>query len=105
MINNDTFRELALLLPNSAEQPHFERTSFRVNQRIFATLDENNCIACLRLSPVDQSVFSDIGRAAIYPVPNKWGQEGWTFFELKKMRKNILLDALTTAYFRAVTKK
>jgi hypothetical protein len=105
MISTDTFIELALLLPKSNGQPHFEKTSFCVGNKIFATLDIKSEIACLKLSPADQVIFSGIGRSAIYPVPNKWGLLGWTYVELKKVRKNTILDALTMAYAGAVNKK
>jgi len=39
MINIDTFRKLALAFDHVVEQPHFEKTSFRVKKKIFATLD------------------------------------------------------------------
>ncbi len=101
MIKTETFRELALAMPNAVEQPHFEKASFRVNKKIFATLDSINKVACIKLSPVDQNVFTSVNSPAIYPVPNKWGLLGWTNIDLKKVRKNALIDALTTSYFGA----
>jgi len=80
------------------ELPHFEKTSFRIKKKIFATLDLKNNRACLKLSAVDQSVFSDFDSGVIYPIPNKWGKQGWTFIELKKVRKDLFKDALTCAY-------
>ncbi|MBL8016919.1 MAG: MmcQ/YjbR family DNA-binding protein [Ignavibacteria bacterium] len=103
-MTTDTFRELALSMPGSYEAPHFEKRAFRTKKRIFATLDVSNGIACLKLSPVDQSVFTSVNKPAITPVPNKWGLKGWTFFDLKKTRKNIMIDAITTAYFKSIEK-
>jgi predicted DNA-binding protein (MmcQ/YjbR family) len=105
MMSTKTFKELALALPGAEELPHFEKTSYRVNKKIFATLDVQNSIACLKLSPVDQNVFSGISRQAIYPVPNKWGLRGWTYIELDKVRKNLIMDALTAAYYNSAIKK
>ena len=98
MVDIETFRQLALSFPETTEQPHFEKTSFRTKKRIFATLSIENNIACIKLSPVDQSVFCSIDKTIIYPVPNKWGEQGATFIDLKKVRKSILKDALTIAY-------
>ncbi|HVE60183.1 MAG TPA: MmcQ/YjbR family DNA-binding protein [Chitinophagaceae bacterium] len=98
MVDIKTFKELALSFPDTIEQPHFEKTSFRIKKKIFATLSIENNIACLKLSPIDQSVFCSIDKTIIYPVPNKWGQQGATLIDLKKVRKSILKDALTTAY-------
>ena len=104
MISVDTFRQLALSFPGTIELPHFEKTSFRVNKKIFATLDTNKKIASLKLSPTDQSVFCLVDKNIIYPVPNKWGQQGWTLFELAKMKKALMKDALNVAY-QTVTAK
>lgn len=98
MVSIETFRQMALALPDTVELPHFEKTSFRVNKKIFATLDEKNSRACLMLSEIDQSVFSAFDKSVIYPVPNKWGQKGATFVELGSVRKSVLQDALGKAY-------
>lgn len=105
MMSTKTFKELALALPGAEELPHFDKTSFRVNKKIFATLDAQKSLACLKLTPVDQNVFSGISQSAIYPVPNKWGLQGWTYVELEKVRKNLVMDALTTAFYNAVIKR
>lgn len=104
-MTTDTFRELALSMPGSYEAPHFEKTSFRTKKRIFATLDLASGIACLKLLPVDQNVFTSVNKPAITPVPNKWGLQGWTLFDLKKVRKHTIVDAVTTAYFSSISKK
>ncbi|MDQ3142360.1 MAG: MmcQ/YjbR family DNA-binding protein [Bacteroidota bacterium] len=98
MVDIETFTELALSFPGAIELPHFEKTSFRVNKKIFATLDIKLHRACLMLSEIDQSVFSAIDKTVIYPVPNKWGKQGATYVELKMVNKNILKDALNQAY-------
>ena len=97
MVSIETFRQLALSFPDAEELPHFEKASFRIRKKIFATLDVKNNRACLMLSPVDQSVFCAFDPSVIYPVPNKWGKHGATFVELKKVRKDMLKDALTQA--------
>ena len=89
---------MALALPGAIELPHFERASFRVNKRIFATLDEKKKIAVLMFSPIEQSVFCAFDKTVIYPVDNKWGKQGWTLIDLKKVRKDMLKDILTTSY-------
>ena len=98
MVNIESFRKLALSLPDVVEQPHFEKTSFRVNKKIFATLSLENKLACVKLSEIDQSVFCAFDKSIVYPVNNKWGKQGWTYIDLKKVRKDMLADALTTAY-------
>lgn len=98
-MTSQAFKDLALSFPRTEANPHFDRTAFKVTgKRIFATLHEETGTANLKLTPVDQSVFSDFGKDAVYPVPNKWGLQGWTTFELKKIPKGLMLDALDTAY-------
>jgi hypothetical protein len=105
MVNIETFRQMALSLPHTVELPHFEKTSFRVNKKIFATLSEEKSIAMLTLSLIDQSVFCSFDKAIIYPVPGAWGAKGCTYIDLKKIKKIMLKDALTCAYQNILAKK
>lgn len=105
MISNQQFREMALAFAEATEIPHFEKSSFRVNKKIFATLDEGAERACLPLSEIDQSLFITFDTSVIYPVPNKWGKQGWTFIELKKVQGETVLDALKAAYRRVAPKR
>jgi hypothetical protein len=41
----------------------------------------------------------------IYPVPNKWGDKGATTFELIRVSKGVVLEALLSAYNEVVRKK
>ncbi|OJX83253.1 MAG: hypothetical protein BGP01_08210 [Paludibacter sp. 47-17] len=105
MVSIDTFRELALSFPEATEEPHFEKTSFRVKRKIFATYDEVKKRACIKLSEIDQDVFSSADKTNIFPVDNKWGKQGWTLIEMKKVRKELFVDALTTAYCEVAPQK
>jgi hypothetical protein len=98
-------RQLALAFPESTEEPHFEKTSFRVKKKIFATVDQDGQIACIKLSDIDQDVFSKISKGAIYPVNNKWGNQGWTNIDLKQVHPDILKDALRSAYCQVAPQK
>lgn len=96
---------MALQFENSEEQPHFHRQAFRVKGKIiFATLDEKEQTANLRLTEIDQSVFCKIDEQNIHPVPNAWGKKGWTTFHLRHLPKTILKDALQVAYETAANK-
>ena len=105
MVELQTARQTALLLPGTEEHDHFGMPSFRVNNRIFATLWVNEQRMMIKLSPVDQSVFNTFDPAIFYPVPNKWGLKGATFVELVKVRPDMLQDALTLAWQSASSKK
>ncbi len=100
-----TFRNLALSFPEAVEQPHFEKTSFRVAKKIFATLDVKKELLCVKLSEIDQNVFCLFDKAIMYPVPNKWGLQGYTFVDLKTVADDMLVDVLTTGYCQVAPKK
>lgn len=101
----ESFREIALSFPAATEEPHFEKTSFRIGKKIFATLDISKLEATVKLSEIDQNVFSTIASTAIYPVPNSWGKQGWTIMHIDKIPVEMLEDALTTAYNQVCGKK
>jgi len=104
MIDIATARKLALSFEGAVELPHFELTSFRVNKKIFATIDIKKKRVCLLLTLIDQSVFCEFDKSIIYPVPNKWGKKGATYVELQKVHMDIFRDALTTAFCRVAPK-
>ncbi len=101
MVSIDRFRKLALSFPETSEAPHFEKTSFRVKKKIFATYDAAKNQACIKLSEIDQDVFCTVDKTIIFPVANKWGTQGWTLIDLKKVPVRLFADALRTAYCEA----
>ena len=105
MVSIETFRNLAMSFPNATEEPHFEKISFRVNKKIFATFDEKNNRAVLKLNEIDQSVFCASSEMIFYPIPNKWGKQGWTIVELSKVRPEMFEDALIRSYENVISKK
>ena len=98
MVNIETVRKLALSFDETEEQDHWGRPSFRVKKKIFCTLWPKEKRAVLKLSVEDQSVFAEYNPDIFYPIPNKWGKLGWTFVELKKVRKDMFKDALSLAW-------
>jgi predicted DNA-binding protein (MmcQ/YjbR family) len=105
MIRFTTLRKTALSLPEVTEEPHFEKTSFRVSKKIFVSYDESQHRACIKLSEFDQGLFSAYDNTIIFPVPNKWGKQGWTFIDMKHVPKEMFTDALKTAYCEVAPKK
>ncbi|MEZ0181271.1 hypothetical protein B0A75_02160 [Flavobacterium oncorhynchi] len=105
MVSIETFRKLALSFENAAEEPHFEKTSFRVKKKIFATYDEKKNHAVLKFNEIDQSVFCASSEMIFYPIPNKWGKQGWTIVELSKVRPEMFADALLLSYQSVASKK
>jgi hypothetical protein len=98
MVSIEAFRKLARSFPDTVEQPHFDIPSFRYKGKIFSTLWVKDNRAMLKLSPIEQSVYCEYDPAIFFPVPNAWGAKGATMVELSKVKKPILLEALTAAY-------
>jgi predicted DNA-binding protein (MmcQ/YjbR family) len=105
MVSFQLLKHLALSFPETSEEPHFEKTSFRVKGKIFVSFDVVNNKAFVKLSEVDQDVFASSDHNAIYPVDNKWGQQGWTIIEMAKVNKKLFEDIITTAYCTVAPKK
>lgn len=105
MVTIEILRKVALSFPEATEEPHFEKISFRVKKKIFATYDEKNQRVCIKLSEIDQDIFSLADKTIVYPVDSKWGKQGWTLIEMNKVHKDLFVDALTTAYCEVAPKK
>lgn len=95
----EAFRALVLSFPGTEENPHFDRRAFKVTgRRIFATILEKSRSVNVKLHPSEQEEFCTLGGEAIYPVPNKWGQQGWTTIDLTLVSDELLIAAVETAY-------
>jgi predicted DNA-binding protein (MmcQ/YjbR family) len=105
MVNLDSFRQIALSFPETTEEPHFEKTAFKVAKKIFATMNTVETRATIKLSESDQDLFCLFDKNIMYPVSNKWGKQGWTHINLKTATEEICLEALTTAYCEVAPKK
>lgn len=106
MSTGNAFIDMALSFPGTEQIPHFERIGFRVTKkRMFATYLAENNTANIFLTPEEQSIFCEMNAAHIYPVPNKWGEKGATTFELNKLPKELIIEALFSAYSDVIKSK
>ena len=105
MMTEKNFTDLALSFPGTETYPHFERTGFRIaGKKMFATFLAKDQTVNIFLTPREQMVFCKM-HTGIYPVPNKWGEKGATTFELNKVPKEILSEALLSAYNHVLKSK
>jgi hypothetical protein len=98
-------RQFLATLPEVVEASHFDKIAFKAGKKIFVTFDEKLGTITIKLSVANQDVFSIAGKGIIYPVPNKWGQQGWTIVDLKQITPHLLQEALKTAYCDVAPKK
>jgi len=106
MVTADIFINMSLSFDGTAQRPHFDRTGFSVpGKRMFATYLPRNNTANIFLTTTEQRLFCEMDAENIYPVPNKWGEKGATTFELSKVPKEIVMEALISAYNGIVKRK
>ena len=102
----ENFTKMALSLPGTEQQPHFERIGFKVTgKKMFASCLPDDASANIFLTTQEQSVFCKIDPVNIYPVPNKWGEKGATTFLLKEVPTEIVMEALISAYNNTLATK
>ena len=105
MVSVPDFKAMILDFPETEEAVHFDKSSFKVKKKIFATLNEKEGRITIRLSPMDQSIMCNIDKNIIYPVPNKWGHQGWTHVILDKVSSEMLHGFLVAAFCEVAPKK
>lgn len=98
MVTPGEAKAMALSLEGTDEKPHFHRTAFTVNKKIFATLLAGDATLNLMFDLPTQFIFCPPGSDTIFPVPNKWGLKGATTINLKKANKKLVKAALEEAY-------
>jgi hypothetical protein len=98
MVTIEQAAKIALTLPEVEEKPHFHLTSFRIKDKIFTTIHADKNYMMVKLTAVDQSVFCSFDKEIIFPVPGSWGKNGATFINLRKVKRSMLTNALTTAW-------
>lgn len=97
--------DYALSLPEASEEPHFEKKSYRVKKKIFATVNTEEAFFVVKLTDLQQSVFCKWDESACHPVPNKWGLQGWTRVYFEKVDPDFLKDIVKTSYSNVAPKK
>ncbi|MFB2121085.1 MmcQ/YjbR family DNA-binding protein [Parapedobacter sp. 2B3] len=99
MINGQAFSGMALSFAGTEQRPHFDRTGFRVvGKRMFASYLEKDNTANIFLTVAEQALFCVADPLNIYPVPNKWGEKGATTFRLNHVARELVMEALLSAY-------
>src|SRR5262245_12264784 len=97
MATANDLRRLALALEGTSEAPHFDRAAFKV-VRIYVTLAADGKTANFKFTPDEQEMKCLMLPEAFAPVPNAWGQQGWTTATLAKLARADLGAALETAW-------
>jgi hypothetical protein len=76
---------------------------FRVNGRIFATLQANLESGCVMLAPDEQQEFLRAHAKTFTPASGAWGRQGSTIVRLAGVDPAAVRSAITMAWERALT--
>jgi hypothetical protein len=98
----DDFRHIALGMADALESSHMGHPDFRVNGRIFATLQATLESGMVKLTPEHQHEFMRGHPGAFTPASGAWGREGCTIVRLHDVDEETVGEALTLAWQRAV---
>lgn len=104
-MTEDNIRALALSLPLAEEQPHFDRASFRVKGKIFATLPPGGEQLVLKLPPEIKESLKQSDPEAVIPLPGGWDRGGWTLLLIERMDDEKLADLIRLAWRQVAPKK
>ena len=105
-MTSEDFRRIALSLPGATESAHMNHPDFRVNGKIFATLQyPDDEWAMVKLPPDRQAEFVELHPKAFSPVKGAWGRQGATTVLLKAANEESVRGALMLASENASQKK
>jgi len=101
----ETIHEYLMKLEGINVQPHFEKISYRIGKSIVATYNESTFIFTVKLSLDNQESYSILYPKNIYPVPNKWGNVGWTHVDIEGLQESIILEIIYCSYREVANKQ
>ena len=101
----NTFRRMALALPEALEASHMGHPDFRVRGKIFATLWPGDEFGMVKLNPEQQTFFVIANPKVFQPVQGAWGTRGCTRVRLRPAKTGALRDALAAAWRNTAPKR
>ena len=105
-MTEDTFRRLALELPEAVEGSHMGHPDFRVGGKIFASIPRSGKgLGMVKLTPDEQERFMAADPKAFERVNGTWGLRGATYVRLKAAKQAMTRDALKSAWRSTAPKK
>ena len=102
----ETARRFALSLPDATEEPHFEKSSFRVRGKIFATVPEGGKHLHVQVDPVELQALVASDPAAYEQIV--WGKQvksDWVRVTLAKADRDIVCELLEAGWRRKASKR
>ena len=98
----EDFRRIALSLPGVEELSGLGYPNFCVERKSFATIEEPDSTAVLRLTRSQQAEFVAAAPEMFAPVSGGWGRVGSTVVRLEAVEEAKLHEALAAAWRNVV---
>jgi hypothetical protein len=99
-MTGDDFRRITLALEGAIEKAHMGHPDFRVNGRIFATLDAREEWGVVMLTPAEQRELMRAAKKVFVPAPGAWGRQGSTKIRLDEADEPTVRSAVLMAWER-----
>jgi hypothetical protein len=103
MRGND-FRRIALGMDGAVEGAHMGHPDFRAHGRIFATLNAEETVGAVMLTPEQQQEYLRDHAAAFSPAAGAWGRSGSTRIQLDTADGDAVGEAVTLAWQNSAAK-
>jgi hypothetical protein len=94
----DEFRKMALSFDATCEAAHMNHPDFRVGGKIFATLGPDEAWGMVKLTPEEQTLFTQAEPEVFSPASGAWGRQGCTIVCLEAAKKRTVRKALAAAW-------
>ena len=105
-MTSNQFRSIALSLPEAEERSHMSHPDFRVAGKIFATLGYPAAgWAMVKLTPVQQQLYTIAHPDAFLPIKGAWGRRGATNVRLRAAGARVARQALADAWRNTAPKR
>jgi hypothetical protein len=101
-VNIQAARRLALTLPGAAEEPHFDRTSFRVKGKIFATAALDGSFMNIFVDDQEREMMTAVDPKAYETL--MWGKTPYLHVHLAKAKARDVEVLLQAAWKRRAPK-
>lgn len=98
MLRSRDFRRITLGMDDAVEGAHMQHPDFRVNGRIFATLNAEETVGVVMLTPEQQKTFMEAYPAMFSPAAGAWGRGGSTRVHLDAADEDAVGEAVTLAW-------
>lgn len=103
-MTGDDFRDLALGMEGAIEGAHMGHPDFRANGRIFATLDADERVGVVMLTPEEQREIMRQHPDVFAPASGAWGRQGCTTIRLGAANKGAVRGAVMLAWQNVMAK-